>query len=65
MALCLMTQTKYDRASLMLDQVLKIDPKNEKSLMRKCSISIQMGDHEGANKYLKSLEEVAFQSPNS
>ena len=33
--------------------------------MRKCSILVELGDHEGANKYLREMEEVAFQSPNS
>jgi len=60
MALCLMNLTKYSRASSMLDEVLKIDPLQEKALMRKCSVMIELGDHEGANKFLKCLEEVAF-----
>jgi tetratricopeptide (TPR) repeat protein len=37
LALCLMGQKKYERAIKMLDQVLKIDNKQEKALIRKCT----------------------------
>jgi len=42
--------------------VLKIEPKNEKALMRKCNILIDLGDLKECEKQLKGLEEVAFQS---
>ena len=53
MALCLIKLKKYDRALSMLDQVNKIDPKNEKATMRKCMAYIEMVDYERANKCLK------------
>ena len=53
MALCLIRSKKFDRALSMLDQVVKIDPKNEKAMMRKCMAYIEMVDYERANKCLK------------
>ena len=53
MALCLIRMKRYDRALSMLDQVGKIDPKNEKATMRKCMAYIEMVDYERANKCLK------------
>jgi len=53
MALCLIRSKKFERALSMLDQVVKIDPKNEKAMMRKCMAYIEMVDYERANKCLK------------
>lgn len=53
MALCLIRSKKYERALSMLDQVVKIDPKNEKAHMRKCMAYIEMVDYERANRCLK------------
>ena len=49
----------------MLDQALKINPKNEKSLLRKCQCAIELVEYDKANLVLKELEDVAFQSLNS
>ena len=51
-----------NRSKNLIDQVLKIEPKNEKALMRKCNILIDLGDLKECEKQLKGLEEVAFQS---
>ena len=53
MALCLIRSKKYDRALSLLDQVIKIDPINEKAPMRKCMAYIELVDYERANKCLK------------
>lgn len=65
MALCLINQKKYARALQMLDQVDKIDKKNEKALLRKCQCQIELVNYEKANQILKELEDIAFQSQNS
>ena len=41
----------------MLDECLKVDPTNEKALLRKVQSYIEMGDHERATKTLKILEQ--------
>ena len=48
------------RSKGLIDQVLKIDQKNEKALMRKCNILIDLGELKECEKQLKNLEEVAF-----
>ena len=53
------------RSKSLIDQVLKIDTKNEKALMRKCNILIDLGDLKECEKQIKLLEEVAFQSERS
>lgn len=50
------------RSSDLIDQVLKIDPRNEKGLMRKLTILVEMGDKKKYEEYLSKLEDVAFQS---
>lgn len=46
LALCLMGQKKYERAIKMLDQVLKIDNKQEKALIRKCTCYIELVEYD-------------------
>jgi len=55
----------FTRSSDLIDQVLKIDPRNEKALIRKCSILIEQGYTKDIEKQMKNLEEVAFQSEKS
>lgn len=50
------------RSSDLIDQVLKIDPRNEKGLMRKLTILVEMGDKNKYEEFLSKLEDVAFQS---
>lgn len=50
------------RSSDLIDQVLKIDPRNEKGLMRKLTILVEMGDKKKYEEFLSKLEDVAFQS---
>jgi hypothetical protein len=40
--------------------VLKIDPRNEKGLMRKLTILVEMGDKNKYEEFLSKLEDVAF-----
>jgi len=52
----------------LLDQVLKIEPKNEKALMRKCRVLVDIGGKENfqqCESLLKILNEVAFDSAKS
>ena len=56
------------KVSNLLDQVLKIQPKNEKALMRKCRVLVDIGGNQNYQKCeecLKILNEVAFDSPKS
>lgn len=55
----------FTRSSDLIDQVLKIDPRNEKALIRKCSILIEQGKTKDYEKLMKTLEDVAFQSERS
>ena len=41
----------------MLDQVLKIDPKQEKALVRKCNCFIEMVEYDKANAVVKKLQD--------
>ena len=62
-------QTDYlQKVSNLLDQVLKIEPRNEKALMRKCRVLVDIGGKENYNQceeLLKTLNEVAFDSAKS
>ena len=52
----------------MLDQVLKIEPKNEKALMRKCRVLVDIGGKDNfkqCESFIKILNEVAFDSAKS
>ena len=40
--------------------MLKIDPMNEKALMRKCGVLVDLKEKKECEKMLKLLEEVAF-----
>ena len=53
MALCLINDKKPDRALQMLELVLKIDPTNEKALLRQCGAHIDLVDFDKATKVLK------------
>ena len=55
----------YDRSKNLIDQVLKIDEKNVKALIRKCSILVEFGEKMQYTKCLKFLEEIVFQIDNS
>ena len=44
---------------------MKIDPRNEKALMRKANILVELGDNSKLEPLLKQLEDVGFQSANS
>ena len=62
-------QMEYlQKVSNLLDQVLKIEPKNEKALMRKCRVLVDIGGKENfqqCESLLKILNEVAFDSAKS
>ena len=45
--------------------MLKIQPRNEKALMRKCNVLLDLGKAKECEQVLKLLEEVAFQSERS
>ena len=45
--------------------MLKIDPRNEKGLMRKLNILVELGEQKQYEKILSELEDVAFQSEQS
>ena len=42
--------------------MLKIDPRNEKALMRKLNILVELGESKQYEPMFKLLEDVAFQS---
>jgi ribosomal 50S subunit-associated protein YjgA (DUF615 family) len=44
---------------------LKIDPRNEKGLVRKLSILVELGATKQIDSIMKILEDVAFQSDRS
>ena len=62
-------KTDYlQKVSNLLDQVLKVEPKNEKALMRKCRVLVDIGGKENYDEcetLLKVLNEVAFDSAKS
>jgi len=51
---------KLTQANNLLDQVLKLQPKNEKALMRKCNVLLDLGKTKDCEAMMKVLEEVAF-----
>ena len=52
-------------AKNLIDQVLKIEPKNEKAIMRKCNILLDLDKVKECEELMKNLEDVAFQSERS
>ena len=60
MALCLISEKKFERSLQMLEMVLKIDKNNEKALLRACASYIELVQYDKAEKVLKKLDEVAF-----
>mmetsp|Transcript_5468 Transcript_5468/g.9256 ORF Transcript_5468/g.9256 Transcript_5468/m.9256 type:complete len:197 (-) Transcript_5468:455-1045(-) len=60
LALCLSNQHHFERAIQMLDQVLKVDPKNEKALLRKSNALVESCEFDRAERLLRECEEVAF-----
>jgi len=40
--------------------VLKIQPRNEKALMRKCNVMLDLGHKKECQENMKILEEIAF-----
>lgn len=50
----------FIRSSDLIDQVLKIDPRNEKGLMRKLTILVEIGEKKQYEALLKKLEDIAF-----
>ena len=53
------------QANNMIDQVLKIDGRNSKALIRKCHVLIDLSKGDDCEPLLKIIEEVAFQSDQS
>ena len=49
----------------MLDQVLKIDAKQQKALIRKCTCFIELVDFDKATQILKKLQDIAYESEPS
>ena len=59
-------EAKYlDRANSLLDQVLKSDPKNEKAMLRKCGVLVDIGKIPECREILEKLQVIAFDSKNS
>jgi len=59
-------ESKYlSRAMRLLDQVLKIDPNNEKALLRKCGVVLDLGSIQECREIIDKLQVVAFDSANS
>ena len=54
-----------ERANGLLDQVLKLEPSNEKAMLRKCGVLIDLGNISECRQILEKLSVVAFDSPNS
>ena len=49
-------EAKYlDRANSLLDQVLKSDPKNEKAMLRKCGVLVDIGKIPECREILEKL----------
>ena len=46
----------------MLDKVLDIDKKNEKALYRKATCLVETADYPNAEKVVREIEDIAFQS---
>lgn len=55
----------FSRSRDLIDQVLKIDPRNEKALTRKLSILVELGETKAQTPIFKLIEDVAFQSDRS
>lgn len=57
---------KYlERANGLLDQVLRSDPKNEKALLRKGGVLVDLGRISECREILEKLQVVAFDSAKS
>ena len=54
-----------ERANGLLDQVLKSDPKNEKALLRKCGVLVDLNCLKECEEILEKLNLIAFDSANS
>ena len=50
----------FSRSRDLIDQVLKIDPRNEKALTRKLSILVELGETKAQAPIFKLIEDVAF-----
>ena len=50
----------FSRSRDLIDQVLKIDPRNEKALTRKLNILVELGETKALEPIFKVLEDVAF-----
>ncbi len=50
----------YEKSRNLIDQVLKIDDRNVKALIRKVSILVEFGEKLQYEKCLKFLEDVVF-----
>ena len=53
------------KANGLLDQVLKSDPNNEKALLRKCAILVDLGSINECYLLLEKLNVIAFDSAKS
>ena len=58
-------QEYLQKANGLLDQVLKSDPKNEKALLRKCGVLIDLNGLKESEEILEKLNLLAFDSANS
>ena len=59
-------EAKYlDRANGLLDQVLKSEPNNEKAMLRKCGVLVDLGRIPEARQILEKLQIIAFDRANS
>ena len=57
---------KYlEKANGLLEQILKIDPKNEKALLRKCGVLVDLGGLKECEELLERLNVIAFDSAKS
>jgi hypothetical protein len=56
MSKCTSDEIKYlNKANGLLDQVLRSDPKNEKAMLRKCGVLIDLGNIKECREILDKL----------
>mmetsp|Transcript_31588 Transcript_31588/g.48285 ORF Transcript_31588/g.48285 Transcript_31588/m.48285 type:complete len:165 (+) Transcript_31588:164-658(+) len=64
LAICLIQLKRYPQALQMTDQVLRIDPLNEKALMRRSTALVEFTEFDKAEKVIAQLEEQLSISKN-
>ena len=65
MALTLIQMKNHGRAINLLDQILKIDAKNDKAILRKCHVLIDLKKIKECEKLVEIAKEIAFDSEKS